>query len=143
MDMTFDAYERAILAGLADVLIPAGDGRMPASQAGVSGEWLDQVLAVRPDLADGLKRILQLARGRPPEEVVAELQANDSAGFGSLAEVVAGAYFMNPKVRAILGYEGQTARPIDPYPDYLEGGLLQSVIDRGPIFRPSAKLKAP
>ncbi len=139
--MTFDITERATLAGLADMLIPVGDGRMSASQARVSGEWLDQVLGVRPDLADGLKKILQLALGRAPEEAVAEFQKNDPAAFGTLAEVVAGAYFMNPRVRAALGYEGQTARPIDPSPDYLEEGLLQSVIDRGRIFRPSAKAR--
>ncbi len=137
--MTFDANERATLAGLADVLIPAGDGRISASEAQVGGEWLDKVLEVRPDLAKELKRVLQLGCRRPPEIEVAELQANDSAGFGSLTEVVAGAYFMNPRVRAALGYEGQTARPIDPAPSYQEDGLLQSVIDRGPIYRPSAK----
>jgi hypothetical protein len=39
--MTFDASERTVLAGLADVLIPAGEGFPSASQAGVAGEGLD------------------------------------------------------------------------------------------------------
>jgi len=44
---------------------------------------------------------------------------------------------MNPKVREALGYHGQLPRPIDPHPDYLDEGLLQQVIARGPIYRPT------
>lgn len=135
--MTFDANERAVLAGLSDVLIPAGEGFPSASEAGVAGEGLDQVLAVRPDLAAGLKKLLASATGRLAAEFVAELQTNDPAGFGILAELVPGAYFLNPQVRAKLGYSGQGAHPIDPRPDYLDDGLLQSVINRGPVYRPT------
>ncbi len=135
--MNFDSFERATLAGLADVLIPAGEGFPSASAAGVAGEGLDQLLAVRPDLVAGLKRILQEAKGRSPADVVKELQAKDLAGFGVLAEAVPGAYFMNAQVRAALGYSGQSPRPIDPRPDYLDDGLLQSVINRGPVYRPT------
>ena len=135
--MNFDSAERSLLAGLADILIPAGDGFSSASEAGAAGEWLDQVLAVRPELVEGLKKILKLAHLRAPAESVAELQANDPAAFGVLAEAISGAYFLNPKVRAALGYDGQTPRAIDPRPDYQDDGLLQSVIDRGPIFKPT------
>jgi hypothetical protein len=69
------------------------------------------------------------------------LQTNDPAGFGILAELVPGAYFLNPEVRAGLKYHGQDPRPIDPRADYLD--LLQSVIDRGPIFRPTPAADAP
>lgn len=135
--MTFDTSERAVLAALADVLIPASAGFPSASQAGVSAEGLDQLLAVRPDLSDGLKKTLTRCQGRDPIEAVAELKASDPAAFSVLAELIPGAYFMNPEVRAALGYQGQGPRPIDPNPDYLDDGLLQSVIDRGPIYRPT------
>jgi len=135
--MTFDPTERAVLANLADVLIPAGEGFPSASEAGVADAGLDQVLSVRPDLAAGLKKILASASGRPPAEVVVELQTKDPVGFGVLAEVVPGAYFLNPQVRAKLGYGGQGARPIDPRADYLEDGLLQSALKRGPVYRPT------
>jgi hypothetical protein len=133
--MSFDTNERATLAALADVLIPAGDGFPSASEAGVAGEGLDQVLTFRPDLAAGLKRLLASAQGQIAAAFVAELKKNDPASFGLLAELVPGAYFLNPQVRAKLGYQGQRARPIDPHPDYLDDDLLQSVIDRGPIYR--------
>ena len=135
--MTFDITERVLLAGLADVLIPAGAGFPSASEAGVASEGLDQVLSVRPELAAGLKKLLASAGGRPPAKFVAELETHDPGSFGILAELVPGAYFLNPQVRAKLGYEGQSPRPIDPHPDYLDEGLLQSVIDRGPIYRPT------
>jgi hypothetical protein len=137
--MTFDANERAVLAGLADVLIPAGQGFSSASEADVAGQGLDQVLSVRPDLATGLKRLLALAKGKPAAEFVAELQNVDPASFGLVAELVPGAYFLNPQVRASLGYHGQGPRPIDPRPDYLDDGLLQSVMNRGPIYRPTPR----
>lgn len=135
--MSLGPVERAVLAGLADVLIPASGSFLAASDAGVHAEGLDRVLAARPDLEEPLRGILQGAAGRDPAAAVAALKAEDPAGFGVLCEVVSGAYFMNPRVRAAIGYDGQGPRPIDPRPEHLEDGLLQSVMDRGPIYRPT------
>jgi hypothetical protein len=137
--VSLDPADRSVLAGLADVLIPAGRGLPPASEAGVAAEGLDQVLAARPDLEAELERVLRAARGRDPAAAVAELRAKDPAGFAVLAELIPGAYFMNPRVLAAIGYGGQVAHPIDPRPDWLDEGLLQSVIDRGPIYRPTPR----
>ena len=135
--MCFDAEQRKVLAALADILIPAGEGFPSASEAGVANEGLDYVLNCRPDVADGLKALLEAAHGRPAAQVVMDLQKNDPAAFGLLTDLVPGAYFLNPNVREKLGYGGQTAKAIDPHVDYLDDGLLQSVIDRGPIYRPT------
>ena len=135
----FNHDERDLFAALADALIPAGDGMPSASEAGVAGKWLDAVLAARPDLAEGLRDVLQKAAGREPRKVVDELRKGDKAAFGLLAEIVPGAYFMNPSVREMIGYAGQDARPIDLRPDYLDAGMLDSVISRGPIYRPTPK----
>jgi hypothetical protein len=133
--MTFTKEQRARLAALADVLIPAAEGHLSASQADVGGQGLDQVLATCPELAGGLRALLDRASDQNADEAVAHLHRNDPAIFGVLAEFAAGAYFLNPAVRAAIGYSGQTPRPIDPTPDYLENGLLESVIRRGPIYR--------
>src|SRR6059036_3809205 len=135
--MTFDANQRAAFAALADVLIPAGDGFPSASQAGVAAEGLDQVISFQPGIEAGLMNVLEKAKARPPAEVVADLQKNDPAVFGVLAEFVTGAYFLNLLVRARLGYTGQVPHPIDPHADYLDDGLLQSVVGRGPVYRPT------
>ena len=137
--MSFDSTQRAVLAGLADVLIPAGDTLPSASAAAVAEEGLDQVLAAVPSLGASLADVLARAKGREPAEVVASLARTDPAAYGTLTEVVTAAYFMNPDVRNALGYAGQGPSPLDPRVDYMEDGLLESVIKRGPIYRPTPK----
>ena len=137
--MSFDPAQRAVLAGLADLLIPAGDGMPSASAAAVAGQGLDQVLAAVPSLGASLAKVLDLALGREPAEVVATLARTDPTAHGILTEVVTAAYFMNPDVRKAVGYAGQGPSPLDPRVDYMEDGLLESVIKRGPIYRPTPK----
>ena len=135
--MSFDPAQRVVLAGLADVLIPAGDSMPSASAAAVAEAGLDQVLAAVPGLGASLADVLARAEGREPAEVVASLARTDPAAYGILTEVVTAAYFMNPDVRKAVGYAGQGLSPIDPRVDYMEDGLLESVIKRGPIYRPT------
>lgn len=137
--MNFDPTHRDVLAGLADVLIPAGDDMPSASAASVAGEGLNRVLAAVPSLEASLAEVLARAKGREPAEVVSSLARTDPAAFGILTEVVTAAYFMNPDVREALGYHGQGPSPLDPRVDYMEDGLLESVIKRGPIYRPTPK----
>ena len=137
--MSFDPAQRVVLAGLADVLIPAGDSMPSASAAAVAEAGLDQVLAAVPGLGASLADVLARAEGREPAEVVASLARTDPAAYGILTEVVTAAYFMNPDVRKAVGYTGQGPSPLDPRVDYMEDGLLESVIKRGPIYRPTPK----
>jgi hypothetical protein len=137
--VNFDRAQRAVLAGLADVLIPASDGMPSASAASVAEAGLDQALAAVPSLGGGLAEVLAKAEGRAPAEVVASLARTDPAAYGTLTEVVTAAYFMNPDVRKAVGYTGQGPSPLDPRVDYMEDGLLESVIKRGPIYRPTPK----
>ena len=80
-----------------------------------------------------------LAKGREPALVIVSLARTDPAAYGILTEVVTAAYFMNPDVRKAVGYTGQGPSPLDPRVDYMEDGLLESVIKRGPIYRPTPK----
>jgi hypothetical protein len=137
--MNFNGKERALIGALADVLIPTGDGMPSGSAADVAGRGLDEVLRCCPELFDPLKRLLASASGREPCQFLDELKRHDQLTFDLFADFAAGAYFLNPSVREKLGYGGQTPRGIDPHPDYLDDGLLQSVIDRGPIYRPTPK----
>ena len=133
----FSTRERTILAGLADVLIPAGSGMPAASEAGVGGEWLDAVLAARPDLVDPLRAILASADGVRAAEAVERLR--EGSGFGVLAEIVPNAYYMNPLIRDRIGYPLQQAVPIDPAADEDPEALalITSVRGRGTIYRPT------
>jgi hypothetical protein len=135
--LNLDPTQRAVLAGLADVLIPAGDSMPSASAAGVAEEGLNQVLTAVPSLGASLADVLVRAGGRDPAEFVASLARTDPATYGILTEVVTAAYFMNPDVCKAVGYKGQGPTPLDPRVDYMEDGLLESVIKRGPIYRPT------
>ena len=136
---TLDPGRRAVLAAVADVLIPNGDGMPSASEAGVAGRWLDEVLRLRPDFGAPLASVLDRVQGADAAAAVEQLRLGDPAGFGVLAEVVAGGYFLNPDVRTAIGYPGQQPVPIvpDQPPDYEQDGLIASVIARGPIYRPT------
>ena len=138
----FDEEDRRTYASLADVLIPARDQYPSASQAGVAGVLLDVVHRSRPDLSDGLREVLESARGRNPSEFVFGLEKENPEAFGILTILVRGAYFMNPTVRRLFGYRGQLAEPIEyeARPEYLEDDILQPVIQRGPIYRPTPGL---
>jgi hypothetical protein len=129
---------RAQLGAIADQLIPAGSGMPSASGAGVSGEFLDEVLTARPDLAAPLAEALASVDGLSAVDALASLRGNPD-GWGVLTAVVPAAYFLNPAMRSAIGYPGLEARPIDPdaAPDYLADGLLDSVVARGPVYRPT------
>jgi len=134
-----DGERRAVLERLADVLIPAAEGMPAASEEGVAGEWLDRVLQARPDVRLPLLRVLDdiRARAEEPVDAIRRLQQEDAAGFNTLMLVVSGGYYMNPVVRALLGYPGQIPWPASPFerPTYIV--LLEKVIQRGSIYRPT------
>lgn len=120
------AIDRERLARLADQLIPGESGMPSASEAGAVGEYLDAVLAARPDLQAPLAAVTALDRDGDPE------------GFAAITAAVTAAYYMNPEVAARVGYAGQRAIPFDPdHRDYLEDGLLDSVRSRPPVYRPT------
>jgi hypothetical protein len=128
------AIDRAALAALADVLIPAADGMPSASQAGAVGALLDEVLRVRGDLEEPLAEIAGAAAGRDPAAEVERLQADAPELFEALTTAIAGGYFMSEDVRERLGYPGQQALELE---DDLDPELLEPVIDRGTIYRPT------
>jgi hypothetical protein len=130
---------RARLAELVDCLIPAGAGLPSASGVEVHGPWIDRVLDARPDLGPVVLSVLALDGA--PQEALDRLRADDPEMFGHFAYTVAGAYLTNPRIRKLLGYPaaGPAKNPAfeDEADSYLEDGILDVVIDRGPIYRPT------
>ena len=135
-----DSLRRTFLA-IADVLIPEAEGMPMASQVGIGGEILDRMLALRPDLREAFLRGLRAAAGKPPAAAAETLNRDDPAALGAIGLVASAGYYMSPRVRALIGYPGQENRPADPdvTPEYVANGMLQQVIDRGPIFKPTPK----
>ena len=120
---------RERLAELADALIPAESGMPSASQAGAVGEWLDAVLAARPDFEAPLAGVAASSFD------VSALPEHDPAGWTALTAAVVAAYYMNPEVCERVGYAGQQAIPLPAEPDYED--LLESVRSRAPVYRPT------
>jgi hypothetical protein len=131
--------QRAVLTALADALLPAADGMPAASEVDVPGKWMDRALRARPDLEPELLRVLDGGSEPDPGARLAQLRGDDPAALETLVLLVTGAYYMHPKVRKLIGYPGQKAAP--EYPDeaeyYLRDGLLDPVVARGSIYRPT------
>ena len=128
------AIDRATLAALADVIIPAADGMPSASEAGATGALLDEVLRVRGDLEEPLATLTTAAAGQDPAAEVGRLQAGEPELFEALTTAIAGGYFMSEDVRERLGYPGQQALELE---DDHDPALLAPVIERGTIYRPT------
>jgi hypothetical protein len=134
-DVTDDIRRR--FTRIAEQLIPAGE-RMPAAgDVDVGGAQLDLVLRTLPDLQPHLVRALSWSE--PPQsgiEWVRRLQVNDPDASVALTVAVVGAYYTHPEVRRLLDYPGQLGKPVlIEYPEYVTEGLLDAVLERGPIYR--------
>jgi hypothetical protein len=137
--LTLTADERGRLAKFADYLISGGSGMPSASEADVHGVWIDRTLTARPDLAPIVREVI--AAKDEPAVALAALRERDRAKFDFFAFAIAGAYLINPRIRKMLGYPGPTPVKNPAFPDeaasYLEDGVLEPVMKRGPIYRPT------
>lgn len=129
------AAERATLNLLADVLIPEASGHLSASQAGLGGTLLTLALSYAPDVADGLRGVINAAEGLPPETALQAFSQRDPAGYDAFCETVAAIYFLSPQVRVAVGFPGREAKAARVEVADLEN-LLMPVIEAG--FAPRA-----
>lgn len=131
--------QRKTFAGIADVLIPEAEGMPSATQAGAHQDILDRVVELRPDLRPAFFRGLNAVAGQDPATAAEHLNSNDPEALGAIGTLASAGYYMLPEVRQRIGYPGQENRPIaiEKEPAYIKNGMLQQVIDRGPIFRPT------
>ncbi len=135
--MELNDTQRSRLASLADELMPAGGGLPAASEVDVHLVWIDQALNAVPIMGNAVRFALELP-GEPAEAVEA-LRERHPEAFMAFTFVLSGAYFMHPRVRQALGYEGLAVEPNPPLEGeaeyYLDDGLLQPVLARGPVYR--------
>ncbi len=131
--------QRLRLAAFARLMIPGGHGMPSADAIDLCHAPLDTVLAIDPTRIDGLTRFLALTGEVATMGDIETLARQDADGFADLGIVLANAYFMHPDVRASIGYPGQEARDSSGGLTDEDRALLQPVIDRGPIFRPTPR----
>ncbi len=127
---TVSAEARGRLRDLAGALIPASDTLPSGAGTRLEGAMLDRVLGARPDLAEPLERALAQPFADASARL-ADLAAEDAIAHQALLTVVASGYFLDPRVREVIGYHGQVPRPQkpDPYPAYIAEGLLDHLIE--------------
>jgi hypothetical protein len=134
--MTLDQRELATLAAIADHLVPAA-GDMPSAAAVVDADRLEFVLRARPDLVEPLRTALAAHLGDDPQVRLDRLGLEDPAALGALQLAIVGGYYTDRRVRELIGYPGQVAIELRSweYPAYLEEGLIDAVLARGPVWR--------
>jgi hypothetical protein len=130
--------QRGLLAAFADVLIPGASGMPTPSAIGIAGKWLDRVLVARPDLTPVVTAVVEMLEDSDPISLFDAMRDSHPELLGQIGYMLAAAYLLHPAVKRRLGYEGPP-RPHFALPDeaevYLEDGILEPVLQRGPIFR--------
>lgn len=132
MSLSLTDPQRAALAVFADVIAPAA-GRMPAaSTLGLAerGGCIDEVLALRPDLATALRPILAATYS----DAAGAISQLPPAWRAALLECVMGAYYLHPEVRRLIGYAGQQALGLGRGEIGAED-LLAEMMERPPRWR--------
>jgi hypothetical protein len=133
---TLSDQERETLAVIADHLIPAAAG-MPSAGEVVGEDRLRFVLSARPDLVEPLRAALRAGLGDDPAARLEALGRDAPDRLAALQLVIVGGYYTDGRVRELIGYPGQVAITVRSweFPAYLEEGLIDAVIARGPVWR--------
>jgi hypothetical protein len=134
-----DSDARRTFAAIAERLIPQAHG-MPSAADVVDDDRLSFVLGARPDLVEPLIAALRPELGENPEARLAALESDEPANLSALQLVIVAGYYTDRRVRELIGYPGQQAIEVRSweYPPYLEEGLIDAVMARGPVWRDPA-----
>ena len=126
---------------LADFLIPAYGG-MPAFSDVCSFADVEKSLDFRIDLKEGFARAVASDLPNGAEAHLEHLNRNDGEAFSAITTITIATYYMNPKVRELIGYPGQENVAYDSKDTqvYLTNGSLGNVVARGRKYRPTPGL---
>ena len=129
----------ATLVAIASHLIPAAHG-MPAAGDVVGEARLAFVLEARPDLLEPLRAALRPELGADVATRLATLERDEPANLSALQLAIVGGYYTDRHVRELIGYPGQEAIEVRSWlvPLYLEEGLIDQQLARGPVWRDPA-----
>ncbi|WP_193241874.1 hypothetical protein [Streptomyces phaeolivaceus] len=127
---------------VADVLVPGTGSRPAATDDPDFAAHLSRALDARVDAFESITRMLAALSGRAAPDVhhaLRRLSESEPEAFQALSTVVAGAWLIGPATRERIGYPGQRAAPapVDRGADEVSDGILDPVLARGPVFRPT------
>jgi len=134
-----EAAELATLRAVADRLIPAAEA-MPSAADVLSDDRLRFVLNARPDLLGPLRAATRPELGDDVGTRLDVLGRDEPASLGVLQLVIVAGYYTDRRVRELIEYPGQMALELRSweYPAYLDEGLIDAVLARGPSWRDPA-----
>lgn len=134
-DTSLGADERETLLAVADHLIPAAHG-MPSGADVVDDDRIQFVLRSRPDLVEPLRAALRPDLGSNVEYRLGTL-ASEPTNLAALQLAIVAGYYTDREVKELIGYPGQMAIEVKSWviPQYLEEGLIDAVLERGPVWR--------
>ncbi len=112
---------------------------MPSAAEIVTDERLGFVLRSRPDLGEPLKAALRAELGSDVADRLAKL-ADEPTNLSAAQLTIVAGYYTDKRVRELIGYPGQMALEVRSweYPAYLEEGLIDAMLARGPVWRDPA-----
>lgn len=130
-----------IYFALADFLIPQ-HGRMPKFSDACSFADVEASLDFRADLKEGFASALDTDLGGSAEAHLERINREDAAAYSAITTITIATYYMNPRVRELIGYPGQENIQYDSKAtqSYLTDGSLGHVIARGRKYRPTPGL---
>ena len=128
--------QHALIGQLADMVVPRGDGMPSATDIEVHIHGVEKVAAMRPDLIPPVSHILDGCGASMPA-ALSELIAAYPDQFPAFAELVAGAFYLDPRVGDLLGYHARRAIPVGDLTrqDAELADLVIPVKTRGNIWR--------
>ena len=140
-DKPLNAPEIALLTSLADILMPATKTLPAPHAAGSYDTLLQSAIAASGISAREVRDALDALPLRLDWETVRNFAASHPAAFETLALIVSGAYVMAPAVMDSLGFPADRRNPagaFDAAEEY-ETGILEPVVNRGPVYRDPRK----
>ena len=130
-----DDRERATFAAVADHLIPAV-ADMPSAADVVTDEPA-RVRAPRPARPGQAAQGRAASRPRRGRRAASRAARRGAVNLAALQLAIVGGYYTDRRVRELIGYPGQMAIELRSweYPAYLDEGLIDAVLARGPVWR--------
>ncbi len=146
----FDRHQRELLRAAMDEIIPAGDGMPAASEAG-GVEYLDQLARTAPDikkeLAKSLAALQEISRKQLAKDFLLLAPANRVEAlkklekqkppqlFTKLRDYVYEAYYTQPQVWKLIGYEFYPTNQHGPHMKPFDDAVLAEVRRKPKFYR--------
>ncbi|MGB9067862.1 MAG: gluconate 2-dehydrogenase subunit 3 family protein [Candidatus Acidiferrales bacterium] len=144
-----EARESDLLRAAMDELIPAGDGMPAASEVG-GLDYLDELASrdkqVAKELRESLTALEKLANRSSQKsflalsrkqrvESLSLFEKEDAGAFKALREYVYEAYYLQPRVRTLIGYVNHPTNQVGPHVEPFDEAILAEVRKKPKYYR--------